>query len=314
MAGVRAVRLTGASTTLLVTAPDRRPAAARDRGPHPARSLALSAGVHALLALVLALLPTGTGAAAARARRSSVGSLELRVARAVEPQRWPTRDEALLPLDAPAPDSDVPDELVASVDPDPLWFDDPPPVAVPRAAPAPAAPAALADVPDDLFAAPEAAAPPPEPEPAEELLEEPPVEVPETPEEEVLEPDDDQLTSEAAPEVAGAEPEDAPQEADADSDVEGAGGDDEQPGLLDAPPPSYPPSARAMGKQGVVTLAIDVDPRGGVLAVRVRRSSGHRVLDEAARQKVVDAWRFRPRSGGEPDVRTYVERVVFRLP
>jgi protein TonB len=44
----------------------------------------------------------------------------------------------------------------------------------------------------------------------------------------------------------------------------------------------YPLAARRAGQQGTVLLAITIDPRGGIEQVRVRRSSGHERLDEAA--------------------------------
>lgn len=56
-------------------------------------------------------------------------------------------------------------------------------------------------------------------------------------------------------------------------------------------PPTYPPLARRRGWEGTVLLGIDCDADGAVQSVRVLRSSGHAVLDEAA-AAAVRQWRF----------------------
>lgn len=61
-----------------------------------------------------------------------------------------------------------------------------------------------------------------------------------------------------------------------------------------APPPSYPPEALRRELQGTVMLEVLVDVDGRPLEVTVSRSSGHRVLDLAARRQVLSTWRFRP--------------------
>ena len=61
-----------------------------------------------------------------------------------------------------------------------------------------------------------------------------------------------------------------------------------------APPPSYPAAARRMHFEGTVLLAVLVDTNGRPLRVEVRESSGHRQLDEAARDQVLARWRFQP--------------------
>lgn len=61
-----------------------------------------------------------------------------------------------------------------------------------------------------------------------------------------------------------------------------------------APPPSYPAAARRMRFEGTVLLAVLVDTNGRPLRVDVRESSGHRQLDEAARDQVLARWRFQP--------------------
>jgi len=73
------------------------------------------------------------------------------------------------------------------------------------------------------------------------------------------------------------------------------------------PPPSYPPLAQRMGWQGVVVLHVRIGPDGSCLGAEVSRSSGHGVLDDAAR-KAVQSWQFKPatRDGvpveGEADI------------
>lgn len=61
-----------------------------------------------------------------------------------------------------------------------------------------------------------------------------------------------------------------------------------------APPPAYPVAARRMHHEGTVLLAVLVDVDGRPLRVDIRESSGHRQLDDAAREQVLARWRFRP--------------------
>lgn len=61
-----------------------------------------------------------------------------------------------------------------------------------------------------------------------------------------------------------------------------------------APPPAYPAAARRMRFEGTVLLAVLVDTNGRPLRVEVRESSGHRQLDEVARDQVLARWRFQP--------------------
>jgi protein TonB len=49
-----------------------------------------------------------------------------------------------------------------------------------------------------------------------------------------------------------------------------------------------------MRHEGTVLLEVLVDVDGRPLRVDVRRSSGHRQLDDAAREQVLARWRFRP--------------------
>lgn len=61
-----------------------------------------------------------------------------------------------------------------------------------------------------------------------------------------------------------------------------------------APPPNYPIAAIRDGQQGTVLLRVQVDPEGKAASVVIERSSGSRVLDNAARQQVLRHWRFVP--------------------
>lgn len=63
---------------------------------------------------------------------------------------------------------------------------------------------------------------------------------------------------------------------------------------ISAPSPVYPPEAIRGGMTGTVELEILVGTDGKPLEVRVVRSSGHRLLDLAARRMVLAQWRFRP--------------------
>ena len=77
--------------------------------------------------------------------------------------------------------------------------------------------------------------------------------------------------------------------------VDGHGGADEgQLAYVDAPPPPYPRDALRKHLQGTVLLEVLVDAQGLPRAVTLARSSGHAVLDAAARRHVLKHWRFRP--------------------
>lgn len=61
-----------------------------------------------------------------------------------------------------------------------------------------------------------------------------------------------------------------------------------------APAPAYPRDALRRRSEGTVLLQVLVDTDGRPLDVVVQQSSGHRVLDDAARQQVLKRWRFKP--------------------
>ncbi|GAB3375786.1 hypothetical protein GCM10027431_29830 [Lysobacter rhizosphaerae] len=61
-----------------------------------------------------------------------------------------------------------------------------------------------------------------------------------------------------------------------------------------APPPRYPIEAIRESLTGTVTLRVLVDVDGKPIDVQVESSSGHRVLDAAAKRQVLAKWRFKP--------------------
>ncbi len=58
-------------------------------------------------------------------------------------------------------------------------------------------------------------------------------------------------------------------------------------------PPAYPPLAARRGWKGTVVLLVEVSADGSVDSVSVETTSGHAVLDDAAR-RAVKGWRFAP--------------------
>ncbi len=77
--------------------------------------------------------------------------------------------------------------------------------------------------------------------------------------------------------------------------------------------PRYPYLARRRGQEGRVLLEVRVTADGGAASVLVRRSSGYRLLDEAARDGV-RSWRFVPaRAGGGPVADVILIPIAFRL-
>lgn len=83
----------------------------------------------------------------------------------------------------------------------------------------------------------------------------------------------------------------------------------------EAPPPRYPPRALRAGQQGEVLLRVLVDTDGRVQAVSIERSSGHRLLDEAAKQQVLTRWRFHPAQRGGRAIAAYaLVPIDFSLP
>lgn len=79
------------------------------------------------------------------------------------------------------------------------------------------------------------------------------------------------------------------------ANAEGASGDSDATIAYEtATPPSYPIQALRAGIQGIVLLKVLVGVGGKPLQVVIARSSGSRLLDDAARAHVLAAWRFHP--------------------
>lgn len=74
---------------------------------------------------------------------------------------------------------------------------------------------------------------------------------------------------------------------------------------LDNPPPPYPLLARRLGEQGRVVLRVLVNAVGRPEEVQIRTSSGHPLLDEAARD-TVRRWKFVPARRGSEAVPAWV--------
>jgi protein TonB len=82
---------------------------------------------------------------------------------------------------------------------------------------------------------------------------------------------------------------------------------------LNNPKPTYPLAARRQGVQGRVVLSARVRADGGCTEVRLKKSSGHSLLDEAA-QSTVRRWRFVPATRAGRAVDSWVDvPVSFRL-
>ncbi len=82
---------------------------------------------------------------------------------------------------------------------------------------------------------------------------------------------------------------------------------------LSNPPPDYPVAARRRGQEGVVLLSVLVSEKGLPREIRLARTSGTPVLDEAALE-AVKGWKFVPARQGEQAVAAWVEVPIrFRL-
>lgn len=79
------------------------------------------------------------------------------------------------------------------------------------------------------------------------------------------------------------------------------------------PRPPYPELARKRGQEGTVNVRCQVDANGNVTNVSLAKSSGFRLLDEAA-LKTVGKWKFKPgKKDGTSVADTVVVPVQFRL-
>jgi len=69
---------------------------------------------------------------------------------------------------------------------------------------------------------------------------------------------------------------------------------------LHNPKPAYPLIAQRRGWQGVTLLEVRVSAQGKPLSVSIKKSSGYAVLDDTARDTVLNSYRFEPaRRNGE---------------
>lgn len=79
-------------------------------------------------------------------------------------------------------------------------------------------------------------------------------------------------------------------------------------------PPVYPTISRRLGEEGSVLLLIYVMPDGRVGDVKIKRSSGHPRLDEAAVAAARKGWRFKPATQSGAAVATWGQyAVAFKL-
>jgi protein TonB len=77
----------------------------------------------------------------------------------------------------------------------------------------------------------------------------------------------------------------------------------------DTPVPPYPAAAREQGLQGVVILTVRVGADGRVADVRIKSSSGARILDDSA-VSAVKTWTFTPARQGSRTVESWVDVPV----
>jgi protein TonB len=76
------------------------------------------------------------------------------------------------------------------------------------------------------------------------------------------------------------------------------------------PVPDYPPMALRNKWHGTATVEIRVDPSGKTTEVKLQRSSGYSVLDEAAIEVVSKRWHFP--ATGKPE--WYYYPFLFQMP
>ena len=83
---------------------------------------------------------------------------------------------------------------------------------------------------------------------------------------------------------------------------------------VSAPAPRYPAQAIRGHMQGTVTLRVLVDETGKPLDVVIESSSGHDLLDRAARDQVLAKWRFQPAQSNGQKVQAWARiPVTFDL-
>lgn len=72
------------------------------------------------------------------------------------------------------------------------------------------------------------------------------------------------------------------------------------------PPPVYPRIAVLRNIQGRVLLAVDVSERGAPIEIKIEKSSGHAILDQAA-VEAVQRWKFNPARLWKIAIRSHVK-------
>ncbi|MGE0386428.1 MAG: energy transducer TonB [Gammaproteobacteria bacterium] len=78
--------------------------------------------------------------------------------------------------------------------------------------------------------------------------------------------------------------------------------------------PPYPPTARRMGQEGSVVLALLVGADGKVIEAKVDSSSGFPALDDAAVKEASRRWKFIPGTkDGAPAAMWHKVKVTFKL-
>jgi protein TonB len=78
--------------------------------------------------------------------------------------------------------------------------------------------------------------------------------------------------------------------------------------------PPYPPIARRLGAEGVVTLRLTVGTDGRVTATEIVTSAGREDLDQAARDWILAHWRYRPAlKDGNPAAAQVLASVTYSL-
>lgn len=79
------------------------------------------------------------------------------------------------------------------------------------------------------------------------------------------------------------------------------------------PRPPYPDLARKRGQEGTVNVRCQIDANGQVINISIVKSSGFRLLDEAA-LKTVGKWKFRPgKKDGLSVAGTVIVPIQFKL-
>jgi protein TonB len=86
-----------------------------------------------------------------------------------------------------------------------------------------------------------------------------------------------------------------------------------RPVYLDNPPPTYPMSARQKEQEGRVLLRVTIGDGGAVKDVKIKKTSGFAVLDDAA-LNAVKKWTFAPATIGGVKVEDTIDLpIVFSL-